>query len=295
MTGVAVISLVGNIVIYNRFTTLRPLVTVGKTVITKRQYQDTLEEAAGKQVLSKMVFAELIRQAASQAGLMPTDTQVAARIAQERAKNPALYRDIRDDQLRADVTSLMALENLRMQNVTVTDDDIAAYYALHLSEFQKTRQTKAALVVTSSQADAKAAAHMLQESIEPAIIAEQPGFQAAGVDGYSLDMQTPGRQGILHSILQMKRGNIRIFPMGKQFLTVEVYTNPNTAPPLWQVKDQVSRLARLERSPTAETVLASLYHANKPTFEIEKYAVYFQDIDRITPAPPPVVPANPGP
>ena len=65
---VAVLSLTANVLLYLRYSTLRPLVTVGNEVITKKQYQDELEHQAGQQVLGKMVLTRLVAQAAVRRG-----------------------------------------------------------------------------------------------------------------------------------------------------------------------------------------------------------------------------------
>jgi hypothetical protein len=52
--------------------------------------------------------------------------------------------------------------------------------------------------------------------------------------------------------------------------------------PLSQIRDQVARLVRLQKAPTEAQELATLYHANPPSFEMARYASYFSDV----PAPP---------
>ena len=88
MTALAILSLLANALLYFRFTTLRPLVTVGSKVITKRQYLAVMDETAGKAVLNKMVYDELVTQAAAKAGVTPSSDAIDAYIEQVGRANP---------------------------------------------------------------------------------------------------------------------------------------------------------------------------------------------------------------
>ena len=88
---VAVLSLIGNVLLYMRYSTNRPLVTVGNEAITKKQYQDQLEHQGGQAVLSKMVLEKLVTQAATRDGVMATTKDVDDRIASVERRAPQLF------------------------------------------------------------------------------------------------------------------------------------------------------------------------------------------------------------
>ena len=281
MTAVALVSLVGNALMYARFTTLRPLVTVGNKTITKREYLAVLDGTAGKPVLNKMVFDQLVRQAASKAKVMPTARDVEQRVAAVRARDPKKADSIPDYKLRDAVTSDLALENLRIKDVKVTDAEVSRYYAVHQAVFQQQAQMRAALLVTNSRTDALTAAHLFQQNIDPIIIAKQPSFHLVGANGFTIDLQRPARRGIVKAIFAMKTGSVQTFPLDGQFLTARVYTSQGTRiVPLSQAKEQVIRLAKLEKAPPTKAELAALYKSNPPTFDIAKYSAYFDDISQ---------------
>ena len=280
MTALAVVSLIGNAVIYFRFTTLRPLVTVGSKTITKREYLAVLDDAAGKPVLTKLVFDQLARQAAAKAGLMPTEQDITQRVVAIRAHDPRMA-DLPDYKLREAAISDLALDNLRIRNVQVTDAEVARFYAAHPQNFQREKSLQAALIVTGNRTDAQTVADLLQQGVSPSVIAKQPQFHVVGFNGYTIDLQQATYKNILASLFAMKAGQEKLFPFDKRFLTARVYRNqPIQVLPLRDIRPLATRLARLEKAPSAATELVSLYKSNRPMFVISKYATFFDDIDK---------------
>ena len=281
MSAVALISLVGNALMYARFTTLRPLVTIGNKTITKREYLAVLDDTAGKQVLNKIVFAELIRQAAAKSGVTPTAEEIDARLSVMRAANPQLAAAIPLWKLRDAVTSDLALENLRTKDIKVSDAEVLRYYTAHPNGFRQQGQLQAALIVTSNSTDAHTATHLFQQNIDPSIIAKQPSFRLVGANGFTIDLQRPSHKDIVKAVFAMKTGSVHTFPFDGRFLTARVYSSRGTqVVPLAQAKDQAIRLTKLEKAPSAKAIVADLYKSNPPRFDIEKYSKFFDDTIR---------------
>ena len=131
-----VVSLCANGLLYLRYSTSRPLVTVGNEVITKKQYQDQLENQSGQDVLNKMVMARLIMQAAAKAGVKPTSQDVDAQIAEMERRTPQLLTPYIQDAakmvaFKQDLAAQIALENLRIAQVAPSSVDARGYYARH--------------------------------------------------------------------------------------------------------------------------------------------------------------------
>ena len=62
-------------------------------------------------------------------------------------------------------------------------------------------------------------------------------------------------------------------------------------PSLTQMHDEIARLIKLQKAPSAGMEMAILYKANKPNFDMDRYSGYFSDIDRAeVPAAPPAAP-----
>ncbi len=133
--------------------------TVGHRVVRQREYMALLDMAAGKAVLNKVVYEELIQEAATEDGVMPSPQDVDARVADLKQRTPPASG--RTSQLWDQVRLQMALENLRMRGTTATDAEIAAYYGQHQAQFATPAHAQTTLVATTNAADAARAARML--------------------------------------------------------------------------------------------------------------------------------------
>ena len=288
--ALAVLAVVAAVVIFFRFSTTRPLVTVGSRTISKREYQAVLDQQAGKKVLGDMVYGELIRQAAAKTNLLPAAAEVDARMALIGQHNPqaaqASVASLGLPGFREQVTTTLALENLRMQGLSASPAEIARFYAAHQIGFRQQGHSEVALIQTGSPTDAQTAAQLLRQGVDPRVIAKQPSFHLNGYNGFSLDTRQPAAQEALKSVTSMKAGDVQTHPFGKQFLTVKMMSQKAArVQPLSEVQPQVSRLVRLEKAPPADVVVARLYKANPPVFALDKYVAYFDDVNKINAHP----------
>jgi len=283
---IAVLSLLANVLLYMRYSTNRPLMTVGSEIITKKQYMDTLEHQAGQEVLSKMVLTKLIMQAATQAGVVPTTQDVDAQIKEIERTSPQILAPYMQDQgkmaeFKQDLTAKLALDSLRIKDVALSPTEVAAYYAQHKAQFALPQQVMTTTVITNNAVDASTAADLLRQNQRPDAIGRQPRMSVVGVNGYNPDLSVlPAtvREQISSTIRVMKAGDVKTFQSGPWFLTMRVSRNNRAeVPSLDQVRPQVEREARLEKAPSAAKMLARLYQSAKPTFQYDKdkYSSYF--------------------
>ena len=286
---IAVVSLLANVLLYMRYSSGRPLVTVGSEIITKKQYQDQLEHQSGQDVLSKMVLTRLINQAAARAGVTPSSQDVDAQIAAiERSSPQVLAPYARDTgkmaEFRQDLTTKLALDNVRVKDIALTPAEVSAFYTKHINEFKLPQQVRTTTVITQDSVDAETAADLLRQNQPPDAIGRQARMSVVGINGFHPDFtQLPGdfKKQISDSIRLMKTGEVRTFHNGSLYLTMRVGKNSaETVPPLDKVREQVEREARLEKAPAAAKTIARLYQAAKPSFQYddEKYAGYFSAI-----------------
>jgi hypothetical protein len=296
--GVTVaLSLAGNALLYQRYSNSRPLVKVGGETITKKQYQDAVDYQTQGAILKKMVFASLVTQSATHDGILPTDADVSARIADLQRRNPQALADAMGDtakmaEMRQDIKTDLALDALRTEGITVTDAEVADFYAHHRSDFALPVQMQTTLIVTDNPVDADTAAGLLRQKMPLDVIARQPRLHVAGLNGFHPDfstLPTAVNQDISRQVCALHPGGIKTMPLGHQFLTIQVNKALNAnVPPLSQIKAEVTRMARLEKAPTPAQELAKLYHKTPVGFEVDKYAAYFADIQNApadTPAP----------
>ena len=246
-----------------RFSTLRPIVKIGSERITVRDYEGTLEQNDRGKILYALVSSALIRQAASEAGALPTDTDVSARLEAERRSGSGVIQAAEAGRtlplVRDLLSARIALENLRIQNISASPDEIRRYYALHPADFQKHAQAKMTLVVADTDSLAEAAAADLRDGIRPEILAEQSGLSVVGQNGYQLDLNKLGGTLPLSFWKKMHVGDIETTRLGRRFLVAQMVSAQSSHPvPLRQIAGEVSRRVRLETPWTYISARASL-------------------------------------
>lgn len=284
---IAALSIIVNILLFLRYSSSRPVVTVGSMSVTRKQFQDQLEHDDGQAVLTKLVFAALVSQAATRAGVTPTDGDVEDRLLALGRQAPQVLAPYDRDpakmaEFRADLATNMALENLRIRDVALSPAQIADYYARHKTDFALPQQTVTTTVVTQNAVDAGTAADLLRLNDPPDVIGRQPRLRVVGVGGYNPDLQTlpPAvKQAASAWAEGAKVGTVKTFQAAAFFLTFRVSERrPGMVPPLAAVRGEAERAARLERAPSQPEELARLYQNARPEFTSDKYAAYFADV-----------------
>jgi len=288
MAVVTVIALLSTGLTYLRWAPSRPLVTVGNEVISKYDYQTALDRQAGKTVLNKLVYTDLVRQAAQKAGVMPTDKDVDARIADLSRRNPQVAAQANDPangrSFRDDLLTDLALENLRIHNVSASDAEIQAFYSRNKAAFTLPSQVQTTMVVTQYANDASTAEHLLQQNVSPDVIARQPRMKVAGVNGFNINMAAlpPAvRENVGKTVLAMKTNQVKTLPIGQYFLTFKVKkSDAASTPPLSQIHEEVARQVKLLKADSPQATIAALYQQTQPKFTVEKYATFFSDVQQ---------------
>lgn len=282
--AIAVVSIIVNVLLFFRWSPSRPVVTVGQGIITKKDFQNRLEYEGGQAVLTKLVFASLVTQAATRAGVMPTTADVEDRVQSIRRRTPQLLAPYEQDPVKIelfkqDLATNMGLENLRIRDVALTPAQTSDYYARHQADFALPQQTKTSVVVTQNAVDAATAADLLRQNDPPDLIARQPRMRVVGADGYNPDMSilSPAlRQQTSDWARSAGIGAVKTFQIGDFYLTLKVTSRlPGETPPLDQIRGRVEREARLALAPSQADELARLYRDAKPSFNSDKYAAYF--------------------
>lgn len=284
---VAIVSLIGNFVLFKRYSTSHPIVRIGSDVITKKDYYDLLEYQAGAQVLQKLVYTDLIRQAASAHHLMPTDKDIDTRITEIQRTNPQMLALANSNpgqmkQVRAELATDIALENLRIKDITLTPADIEAYYDANKRQFTLPQQVQTTMVVTTSDEDAKTAELLLQQGSPEDVIARQPRMHVAGVNGFAVNVNAldiKDRNAVSRTVFGMKDGDIKTVPIQGAWLTFKVkHAAANGVPPLSQIMDQVVRAAKLQKAAPPQETIALLYQQANPQFDSTAYSDQFTNI-----------------
>ena len=282
--GIAAISVAADIAVYNKYSSRRVIVTVGKEAIHRSDYQQALEAQYGHAVLTKLVYEKLVLQAAATAGVTPSAKDVDARLGALLNAPPGAGGAGPDPrhvaELRRGLLADGALENLRLQGVRATGKEVSAYYACRRADFLVPPQVQTLMVVAKDRVDAETAASLLRQNVPPGVIAQQPSLRVMGERGYLFDFQALPRaeaDGVARVALGMKVGEVRVLATRKGFLILKGARRRSPGLlPLAQVKGAVERAVRLAKAPSEAAELALLFRAAQPGFEEPRYAAFFQ-------------------
>ena len=273
--------------LYLRYSSSRPIMRVGNEAITRKDFEERVEYAAGKAILTKMAYHKMIMQAAQKANAVPTEKDVDARIAEIERRTPAVLEEAKHNpvkmaDLRQDILSDIAFENLRIKDVKLSDGDVAAYYAQNKAMFGVPAQAQTTVAVAQNSVDAETAKGLLSQGIKPETIARQPRLRVVGIDGFQINAsQIPPELAtrLNKAVFSMQEGDITSIPAGSSFLILRVNKRAVAGvPPLETVRPLVERMAKLGQAPPADVTLAKLYKDAPVVFEVDKYSAYFSDI-----------------
>lgn len=288
---VAVTSITANVLLMQRYSSQRPLMHVGGDTIRIKEYRDRMDYEHGKSVLNKMAYTLLIRGAAKKAGVLPTEADITARIENIKRRTPDLVEEAFGDpekmkQFRNDLSTNVSLENLAVKDVVVSEAEVRAFYARNRRLFELPDQTRTSLVIARSQTDANTAASLLKEkSMSLMVIARQPRLSVVGHRGFQPDWKSvpPALQNELAArVARTPLHGVVTVPIGDVFFVARVEGRGAAGvQPFEQVKATAERLAKVEKSPSRQTVLARLYKEGNVSFEMSQYAAYFNDVENL--------------
>ena len=281
-------SLIAVALMYFRYSTSRPLMTMSGTEISKKDYQDMMDALYGKATLTKMAYARIIHQAALKAGGTVADKDIDARIAEIHRVNPSLVetaqRDpLRGQMLRDDTRTTLELENIRLKDVHISDEEIKEFYEKNKTRLGLPLQVQTSIAVANNQGDAAAAKEMMDSGIALNIIGRQPRIKVVGVNGWTPNwnlLPPADRKRLSDEVNNTGLKQTRIVPIKDIFFVVRIDRRDEGGVPAFEkVKDRVTRFAKLSRAPKEPEALARLYKEANVTFEVPKYAAYFDDVN----------------
>ncbi len=272
---VAILSLIGNLFAYYRYSSSRPIVTVNGVPITRKMFDDRVDYLYARPLLSSMIWQQIVLQAADKENCTPTNSDVDAAVAQLERSNPTVVDDARKSDpdlliFKDNLKSNLALRNLRLVGVTVTAADVQAYYEHHKDDFQLPQQTQTTLVIANNKEDAETAERLLENGVSTAVIAQQQGLGVVGIN-IKLNEALPTYVG--QEVLGMSSGEVKIIPIGDVFGIVKAkVVSEQGIPPLSSIQGQVQTACALEHAPAEVDVLRKLRSESVITADSNKYA-----------------------
>ena len=285
---IAIISLIVNFLLHEQYSTSKAIVHLGSASISKKAYIDALEFQYGKQTLNKLVYAQLVNDAAAKAGVAATDADVKARVDEIKRRDPAALKAVTADPVKMgvfqnDLRSDINLENLRIQNVSASPAEVAAFYQHNPRLFIVPMQVQTTMVVSHNQVYAGTAESLLSQGMSPDVISRTDGLSVVGVNGFQVNMDrlsAADHKRLSQMVFAMKPGEVKSIAVGGVYLTLKVKKAEQTSmPPLASIRPKVERDVKLLKAVSPTQELAKLYTQANPKFDIESYQGDFSDIE----------------
>ncbi len=288
---IAVASLIGNFMLYKRYSSARPILTVGGDPITLKEYREDLEYHFGKQTLNRLALTRVVMQAAKKANVVPSDADVDQRIADIERRAPTQLEAARRDpaamtELKNNLKTDMALENLRAQSVRMDAAAVRRFYDANKALFQLPTQAQTQIVFAPNEVDANTATALLkQKGMTPGFIASNsPRLRVVGVN-FQPDWNTipvDVRARLSAAIENAPVGSVRKINLGKIGFAVTRVDKRASAGliPFEKARVQAERYARLSKAEPQATFVANLYKNANVDFEMDRYADYFKEISQ---------------
>lgn len=244
---------------------------VGKQRITKSEFYEELEAGAGAEVLEGLITQAVIRQAAAAQGLNPSKSDVDAELELVRQQFPdaasfqaALQQSgMTEEDLRKNIFTSLALENLATQGVSASNEEVEDYYQAHKEEFGQPEQVRARHILVDTKQEADNIRAKLDSGADFATLALQ----------YSKDQQTKNRGGDLgyftkgEMMREFEEAAFALQPgetsdpvetlYGYHIIRVEDHKQA-VIPPLGDVRNEVERAVKRQKARPVEEVLQEL-------------------------------------
>jgi len=293
-------SLLGNVLMYRRYSTNRPVVQLPGGPVILKDFRDRMEAVSGRQVLTKMVLRKIVLDAAKQAGVTPTQDELQRRLDYVGRRRPQVLEEARQDPIKQmvmteDLQMEYALESLAIKDVQVTPAEVQAYFRANGQSFLAPQQSTAIMVVTGNAVDATAAERMLREKdsaglpkLDAGTIARQPRMEVLGINSsYGLEkIPAATTEDIKRKVATAPGGSVFQYKVGDQgphqVLLVRVEKNsPGGVPKFADIKPEVERackLAKVQAAGGTTGVLLRLFKEANPNFEMSQYEEWFAGI-----------------
>lgn len=143
--------------------------SVNEQPITEEKFRQTLLEWYGREILEEMIEAEVIAQAARRKGVSVTDQEVDARLQAirermdrdaARGNGPAFEQWLEASGMtvphyRAQVRTMMLLEALVKDEVTVSPEEVARFYERNIKRFWRPALVNISVITVNTEQEAE--------------------------------------------------------------------------------------------------------------------------------------------
>lgn len=258
---IAIVSVVGNFLLYKHTPSQRVLIRVNDHVITRKDLDDRVDFLYGRGLLSQMIWSILVRQEATRRHCMPKVTDVNEALDDLDRTDPKVVADARlqDPALstfRDSLLTSLALRNLQIVDIKVTPSEVQQYYDTHRSLFAVPEMSLASAVMAKNSVIANEVKSMFADNVSLDVISMTPG---AKVIDYNPEVVSQLPVALANRINHMSAGAVEVYPVAEQYLVVRMNSLvPSYTPPFDKLKRKVEIAAKLAKAPTERSVLTDL-------------------------------------
>lgn len=276
-------SLGANAYLYQKYSTRRAVLTLkGGEQITLKEYRDQLEFLHGRDTLRKLTMSKIVTNEARKAGVYPPEKAVEERIKEIERTSPEAIPAGRRAELKQELFVEMALEDLSLRGVDVTDTEARAFLAKHPELFRLPRQAKVTLVVAEDEIHANTAERMLhRKEVREAELAMEPGLRVAGLDGFAPNLNVlpdADREKLRTTALKLTPGGVARMKLGNAHFILRAEAQQAAEQPRFEaVQEKARRLARLSKARPRDVMMSELYKNADVNFEMD-YRDWFADL-----------------
>lgn len=272
---VAVISIVGNILLYSKYSSKRVLIRVNNGTIVRKDLDDRLDFLYARPILTQLIWRSLVLQEATARHCLPTHKDVTDALADIERHDPvslviARQTDRELDLYKDNLLVNLAVRNLRIADVVLSDAEAREYYAAHAIDFALPKRLLTTTVYARDAIACDAAKSMLTDGVAAANLSRVVGVRLVDLDN-GLGEQLPVN--LREKMKKLNRGDVAAYPYDGHFIVVRVDSViPSKIPPYETIQDKVAIAAKLAMAPSTNEVLMGLRRHATITCEAPKYA-----------------------
>ncbi|WP_308637820.1 peptidylprolyl isomerase [Paenibacillus silvisoli] len=164
--------------------------SVNGVTITKNQLYDTMIAVGGQQTLNNLIQDELVLQEAKKKGIVISDKDAEAEIANIKKRFPsesefqtALQQaNMTLEDLKKQIPAQLRIRKLAEQRVKVTDEEVKQYFEANRANFDQPAQVKASHILVATKAEADAIMKQLKAGADFAKLAKEKSEDTGSKD-----------------------------------------------------------------------------------------------------------------
>jgi len=243
----------------------KPIVVINGEKITRASFIAAMEKEQGAGVLRQLIQEKLVLQEARKKGLLPTQAQVQAEIAQMKETEPDLERQLKlrgksMEELSTDVRGRLAMANLIAAEVKLPDAELKKLWAANQKRFNRPEGRKIAMVMTKTADLGEKARGQLKAGVEAELAAQNAGMALPGGRSQLSIFRGQLPASVEKPVFNLKAGDVsEVLPMGKAFAVVKLLeVIPAQQKSYDEVKDRLLLAAKLGKGKNQIELLQQL-------------------------------------